>query len=457
MSMLNIGLSGLNASMAAMNSLSNNLSNATVAGYSRQQVMMSSVGSDTYGGGAGVMVDGVRRISDQYEVAQLWNTTSKVGFSEVQASYLRQAEQIFSADGNDISQGLDQLFASLHSAMEQPNEIAYRQGILNESKALSHRLNSISEGVQSQMTQIEGQLGASVKEINAQLQTIAKFNKEIQAAGNKHNVPLTLLDARDAAIDDLAAIVDINVVEDSNNMINISLSKGQPLLAGKTASRLTLSPDPSTPNKSQISIEFGQSRFAVDEGAGGSLGGLLDYRDNSLAGSKAFIDELATTMAEEFNSVLQGGKDLNGDSPTQDLFSYDPRNPSASFKVSSGFSAEMLALGKDGTPGDNSNLKALAKIAEANFDFNSLGVDVTMGDAFASKIGTLGSASRQASISAKTDLTLQRDAQAQWSSTSGVNTDEEGANLLMYQQAYQANAKVISAADKLFQTILNTI
>lgn len=61
----------------------------------------------------------------------------------------------------------------------------------------------------------------------------------------------------------------------------------------------------------------------------------------------------------------------------------------------------MLALGKDGTPGDNSNLKALAKIAEANFDFNSLGVDVTMGDAFASKIGTLGSASRQASISAK--------------------------------------------------------
>lgn len=457
MSMLNIGMSGLNASMAALNTTSNNVANAMVPGYSRQQVMMSSVGNGTYGGGAGVMVDGVRRISDQYEVAQLWNTTSDVGFSKVQASYYGQVEQIFGSDGNNISQGLDLLFASLNSAMEQPNEIAYRQGVLNEARALTHRFNSISEGVNAQLTQIEGQLGASVKEVNAQLQTIANFNAEIQASGNNGNVPSSLLDARDAAVDDLAAIVDINVVEDSNGMLNISLAQGQPLLAGTTASTLSVSPDPSNPGMSKISIQFGQSSFPVDESAGGSLGALLDYRDNSLMDSMAFIDELAMTIADEFNAVLAGGTDLNGNTPTQDLFTYDPNNPAGSLKLTSGFTPEMLAFGQDGTPGDNSNLKELVELANQSFTFTSIGADTTLGDAFASKIGELGSASRQAQMNADTNVKLQMEAQSQWASTSGVNMDEEAVNLIIYQQSYQANAKVISTADQLFQTILNSI
>lgn len=457
MSMLNIGMSGLNASMAALNATSNNVANAMVPGYSRQQVMMSSVGNGVYGSGAGVMVDGVRRISDQYEVAQLWNTTSNLGFAKVQSSYFGQVEQVFGSEGNSISAGLDLLFASLNSAMEQPNEIAYRQGVLNEARAISQRFNSISEGVNSQITQVEGQIGASAKEINAQLDSIAKFNAEIQAANANGNVPLALLDARDAAIDDLSEIVDVKVVEESNGLVNISLAQGQPLLAGTTASKIQVSPDPANPQFSQISIQFGQSNFPLDEKAGGSLGALIDYRDNSLVDSMAFIDELAMTMADEFNAVLAGGTDLNGNPPTQDLFSYDPSNPAGSMKITAGFNADMLAFGKDGTPGDNSNLKDLVELANASFTFNSLGVDTTMGDAFASKVGELGSASRQAQMAEDTAVKLQMEAQSQWASTSGVNMDEEGTNLIIYQQSYQANAKVISTADQLFQTILNSI
>ncbi|MGS0691988.1 flagellar hook-associated protein FlgK [Shewanella sp. 0m-4] len=457
MSMLNIGMSGLNASMAALTATSNNVTNAMVPGYSRQQVMLSSVGNGVYGSGSGVMVDGVRRISDQYEVAQLWNTTSNLGFAQTQSSYLGQVEQIFGSEGNSISAGLDLLFASLNSAMEQPSEIAHRQGVLNEAKALTQRFNSISEGLNSQVSQVEGQIGASAKEINAQLKTIASFNAEIQSSNASGNVPLELLDARDAAIDDLSAIVDINVVEDSSGMINISLAQGQPLLSGTIASKVQVTPDPANPKFSQLSIQFGQSSFPLDETAGGSLGALIDYRDNSMVDSMAFIDELAMAMADEFNAVLAGGTDLNGNTPTQNLFTYDPTNPAGSLKMTAGFNADMLAFGKDGTPGDNSNLKELVEIANKSFTFSSMGVDTTMGDAFASKIGELGSASRQAKMSKDTAETLQLEAQKQWASTSGVNMDEEGVNLIIYQQSYQANAKVISTADQLFQTILNSI
>ncbi|MCC4834399.1 flagellar hook-associated protein FlgK [Shewanella sp. 10N.7] len=455
MSMLNIGMSGINASMAALNATSNNIANAMVPGYSRQSVLMSSVGSNTYGGGMGVMVDGVRRISDQYEVAQMWKTTSDVGFTSVQASYYTQAEQIFGSEGNSIAAGLDLLFASLNSAMEQPNEIAHRQSVLNESRALTQRFNSISDGIESQLKQVEGQIGASTKEINALLETIASFNAEIQSGGD--NPPMALLDARDAAIDELAVIVDIRVVEDSQGMKNISLAQGQPLVSGTKSSTLSTQPDPNNPQISQVSIQFGNSSFPVDETTGGSLGALLDYRDTSLAESMEFINELAQTVADEFNAVLRNGTDLNGDSPTIDLFTYDPTNPAGTIKISDGFTAEMLAFGKDGTPGDNDNLKDLVELANTEFTFDSMGVTTTMGDVFASKVGELGSASRQAQMSQDTALKLQMEAQSQWASTSGVSMDEEGVNLIIYQQSYQANAKVISTADQLFQTLLLSI
>ncbi|QFU20470.1 flagellar hook-associated protein FlgK [Shewanella eurypsychrophilus] len=453
MSMLNIGMSGLTSSMAALNATSNNVANAMVPGYSRQQVMLSSVGGGIYGSGAGVQIDGVRRISDQYEVAQLWNTTSGVGYAKVKSSYYGQVEQIFGSKGNNISFGLDQLFASLNSALEQPSDIAYRQGVLSEAKAMGQRFNSISQSLNSQLTQIEGQIGASAKEINSQLETIAQFNEEIQRSGA--DVPASLLDARDAAIDDLSQLVDIRVTEDANGMVNISLAQGQPLLSGTTASTLEVKPDPSNPALSTITIKFGDSSFPLDETAGGSLGALLDYRDNSLMESMAFTNEMAMTFADEFNAILAGGTDLGGNTPTQDLFIYDPTNPAGSIKVTDGFTAEMLAFGQSGAPGDNSNLKELIELANTEFTFDSIGVTASMGDAYSSIVGKLGSESRQAQVSEDTALSLQREAQSQWASTSGVNMDEEAVNLIIYQQSYQANAKVISTADQLFQTILN--
>ncbi|WP_110458426.1 flagellar hook-associated protein FlgK [Shewanella algidipiscicola] len=456
MSMLNIGKSGLLASMAALNATSNNVTNAMVAGYSRQQVMTSSVGGGAYGGGAGVFIDGVRRISDQYEVAQLWQTTSNVGFDNVRSSYLGQAEQVFGSEGNNISAGLDQLFASLNSAMEQPNLIAHRQGVLNEAKALTQMINGINDSLVSQRDQVTGQLGTSAKEVNSQLEIIARFNQDIKAASAGGIVPAALQDGRDAAIDELAAIVDIRVIEDDKGMVNISLARGEPLLSGNTVAKLSMVPDPANPLVSLVDINFGESHFTLEASAGGSMGALLDYRDSELAGSQAYLDELAVKLADEFNAVLAGGTDLTGAAPTQNLFSFQPGNPAGSLQVTDGFTADELAFGTDGTQGDNSNLQALVALANKDLAFTSLGVSTSFSESFSSKVGQLGSASRQAIANAKTSVELQKDAQSQWASTSGVNPDEEGVNLIIYQQSYMANAKVISTADQLFQTMLSS-
>jgi flagellar hook-associated protein 1 FlgK len=456
MNMLNIGKSGLLASAASLSATSNNVANAMVAGYSRQEVMTSSVGGGAYGGGAGVYVDGVRRISDQYEVAQVWQTNSDVGFSKVQTSYLGQTEQVFGSDGNDISKGLSLVFAAMNSAMEQPNLIAHRQSIMNETKALVQRVHSINESLSSQREQINGQLGASVKLVNTQLDIINKFNQDIRAASALGTVPAALGDGRDVAVGELASLIDIRVVEDAQGLVNISLAKGEPLLSGNTRAVLSTSPDPLKPVNSNINIEFGKSNFVFESTVGGSMGSLLSYRDGQLANSQTYIDEMAQHLATEFNATLAGGTDLAGVAPTKNFLSFNAVNPAGSLNVTAGFNPEDLALGLDGTKGDNSNLKNLTSLASKSLGFTSLGGNVSMGESFSSIVGVLGSASRQAKADAKTNLNLQTEAKSQWASTSGVNPDEEGVNLIVYQQAYQANAKVITTAERLFQTVLNS-
>ena len=457
MSMIDKSLSGLNASRAALSATSNNIANSLVEGYTRQQVLTSTAGGGFYGEGSGVQVDGIRRISDRYEVEQLWVTSSSVGFAQTQATYYGQVEKIFAGEGNNISAGLDDMFAALNAALLQPNEIAFRQGVLNEANNISQRFNSISQGLDTQVEQIEGQIKASVTQINTQLKNIAELNAEIQASSNGGNVPSSLLDARDAQINELASIIDIDVVSAPNDMVNISLPNGQPLLVGARHSSFETQVDPANPKFSTVNIKFGDTRFPVNDIKGGSLGGMIDYRDSELKPSLDFIAELATNLADEMNAVLAVGTDLSGATPTSNLFSYDPNNPAGSLRVTTGFNAADLAFGKDGTPGDNSNLKDLISLATKNMSFSSIGATTTMGDAFTSKIGSLGSQSKQAQTSLTTQIQLQNEAQTQWSSTSGVNIDEEGANLIIYQQAYQSNAKVLAIADELFQTVLNNV
>ncbi|WP_335901040.1 flagellar hook-associated protein FlgK [Shewanella algae] len=456
MNLLNNAMSGLNASMAALQVMSNNTSNAMVPGYSRQQVLLSSVGGGAYGAGNGVSVDGVRRISDQYQVMQLWRTGSDVGFAGVKQSYAGQLEQLMAADSNNLSTGLDHLFAAMNAAMEKPNDPALRQAVLNEANGVAQRFNSIASGLDSQEQQIVGQTQASIKEINTLLEKIARLNEDIAADGAAKVPSASLLDNRDAAIAELSSLIDIRVVMDDKGLANISLSQGQPLLSGIVPATLKGVTDPANPKQINLELSFGQSQFKLQE-TGGQLGALFNYRDTNLKQSRAFLDELATQLAQQMNDIQAKGTDLAGNKATQAIWHLDASNPAGSLRLNQGLNSGDLAFGLDGTPGDNSNLKAFVALANQELDFASMGSRATLGNAYASKVGELGSISRQAQQESKTALALQKEAQSQWASTSGINLDEEGVNLIVYQQSYQANARVIATADRLFQSLLDSI
>ncbi|MBY5920025.1 flagellar hook-associated protein FlgK [Ferrimonas balearica] len=454
MNMLGNGLSGLHAAQMHLAITSNNIANATTPGYSRQQLLVSARPGGFMGAGSGVQVDGVRRVADEYLTAQIWRASTQAGFSNTKASYLGKTEEVFGSKGASISMGLDSLFAALNSAMESPNDIATRQSVMNEAKALASRFTTINQSLDSQLKQIEEQIKGSVTEVNTRLENIARINKEIQSNMGSGDVPPQLLDARDQAVAELAEMVDIRTTENADGTINVTLPKGQPLVLGTSPAKFEAYPDPNNPQFSALSLSIGGTTYQINDEVGGKMGALFEYRDTNWQQSRDFIDELAMQMADGFNAILANGTDLNGNAPTLDLFTYDPANPAGTLKVTDGFTAEMLAFGKNGAPGDNTNLKDLLAFADTKLTFTSLGSDATLNEAYAMYLGELGIQSRQAQLeSDSADGELLR-ALNERDGVSAVNLDEEGVNIIVYQQAYQANAKVISTADQLFQTML---
>ncbi|WP_298439517.1 flagellar hook-associated protein FlgK [uncultured Ferrimonas sp.] len=448
--MLNIAKSGIYASQMALNTTSHNIANAGVNGYSRQESVLTSRM------GGGVEIATTRRIGEQFLVSSIWNANSDAAFAGTQRSYFDQIENVFSSDSSDVAAGLDSLFASLNSAMLSPQDSATRQGVLNEVKNLSQRFNNINSSLEQQWTQNDSELQASTVDLNGYLGNIASINQQIRDLGGIDNAPPALLDQRDDTVAKLANLVDVSANQNSDGTLNLSLSNGQPLVVGTTAASVDLRPDPADPSRSALSLEFNGTRFDLDQQAGGSLGALLDYRDGTLSQSRQFIDELGQTMADAFNGVQTAGFDLNG-AAGQPLFSYDPLDPAGTLTLAAGFSADMLAFSSDGSPGDNGNLQALVDIATAQYSFASLGgISTSMNDAYVTQVGSLGSASRQAQLDAAAAEKAQLHANNEWMSVAGVNLDEEAVNLIAYQQAYQANAKVMTAADQLFSTLLNS-
>lgn len=462
-----IGYSGVRATQVALTATGQNVANINTPGYSRLGVEMSSLGGHTaMSSGRGVQVDNIRRIADDFVNRQLWRATSQHGFNETRTKYLDSLESLMASEGANISGGLDNFYAALSEATSTPDSIALRQQILNEAKALATRVNGLSNNIETQLNGLRGQREAIVVELNGLTENIATLNKRITHVEASNGDAKALRDQRDALVHDLAKLADVRVMEAADGSFSLSLANGQPLVAGPSAAKIKLTTLAS--NHQEFSLEFAGTTFPMpNDGWGGQLGGLHDAEYNSLRATQETVSEIASHIANLFKQVLNGGtytdptgtthtwaggRDLNGNSPTKDLFTYHANSISAVLMVSSDITPEELAFSSDGLPGNNGALLELLQLKGMKVDVD--GASNTLNDAYATLLGGVASASRQSQADSETSKSVQAQAQSQRDSISAVNLDEEGVNLMNYQQAYQANLKVITTAGVLFDSVL---
>jgi flagellar hook-associated protein 1 FlgK len=452
MSILNNALSGALASQLALSSSSQNIANLQTKGYTRQAALLSAVApaAGSTQAGNGVRVTSLLRFSDNYKTQQLWRAASDLGERSQTQPYMTQLETVMGNDDANLSGGIDKFFAALNAvAGVDPTSTPLRQQVVTAAGLLSQRFNSLNNVYNSQLQSVRQQRVAIVDAANTSIAAIAALNGRIANANATGSNASSLIDERDQAIDSLASQMGLEVSDQPDGTRNVSLKTGQALVLGSVAGKLAVSGGADQ----AFSLTFAGTTFDLDvTRAGGQLGGLTAYEKDVLLPMQQNVAEMAQQIADKINTQLVAGKTMDGN-PGKPLFVFNTGSTSNMLQVASGFQTADLAFSGDGTPGDTGNLQKLAAIKNQPITLSGLG-SVLLSDADTQLVGKLAVDSQQNKGALDTFQAMREQAEADWQSTSGVNQDEEAVNLVEYQNMYQANMKVMSVANALFDATL---
>lgn len=446
-----IGYSGVRASQIALSATGQNIANVNTPGFSRLRPDLQSLGGQTAVSiGGGVQVGSIRRLSNDFQNQQLWRAGTDQNYFNTSQQYLTALEGLIDSEGSSVSVGLDNFFAALSEASSTPESIALRQQIIGESNQLAQRFNGLNSNIGTQLNALQGQRVAMTSEINGLSGNIAELNAQIREMESSGRDTATLRDYRENLVKDLSQYAGIRVQEASDGTLNVSLANGQPLVAGATAGQLKINAN--LAGEQEMTLVFAKTTFPLNQqGIGGSLGGLYDMEYGALRPAQQDLHDMASAVATMINDALAGGFDLNGN-PGQPLFSYNAGSTSGMLAVNALGASELAFSGTAGEVGNNKTLLAMLELKSAGVTV--AGESVPLNDAYAGLVGRVASASRQNQADLRAATTVAEQAQAQRDSVSAVNLDEEAVNLMAYEQAYQANMKVISTSNDLFNAVL---
>ncbi len=318
MSLLSIGMSGLNAAQGSLSVLSNNIANANTSGYSRQQTTQNANANNPYGGvyiGSGTTLSDVRRVYNEFLDAAYQNSTALSNDAKAYAGQASAIDKTLSDKTTGMSSVLSAFFAAVQTSAATPSDVSARQVLLSSAQTLSNRFNSISSQLNEQKQSINGQLGTLSGQVNQLTSSIASLNKQITLAqGSSSSAPANLLDARNEAVRSLNELVGVTTSE-KNGVFSVSTGTGQSLVLGDQANTISAVPGSSDPSQYTIALNAGGGT-AIDLGnvlSGGSIGGLLRYRTDALMPAINDLGRIALATADTVNSQLGQGLDLNGD------------------------------------------------------------------------------------------------------------------------------------------------
>lgn len=314
-SLISIGLSGLSASQAHLSVTSNNIANAATSGYSRQQAMQVAGASQYMGAGflgSGTTLADVRRIYSAYLDNQLQTATSLQADSTAFRDQVTGVDKLLADRDTGISSVLTAFFSAMQTAAAKPGDVASRQLLLTQAQTLSNRFNAVSTQLTQQNDVINSQLDTLAGQVNKLTSSIAEYNKQIVAASGTGSTPNNLLDARSEAVRQLNELVGVTVQEREGNY-DVILGSGQSLVTGSRSNPLSV--QPGVADKSQATLRINYESFSSDVtsvATGGTIGGLLRYRQDVLTPSMNELGRVALVVADSINSQLGQGLDANG-------------------------------------------------------------------------------------------------------------------------------------------------
>lgn len=542
-SIINSAMSGLSAAQAALSTTSNNISNYTVAGYSRQTTILAEANSTLQGKsyyGNGVNVTGVQREYDSFIAAQLRGSSATYNAANTQYSQVSNIDDLMSTSTTNLSTAIQGFFSNMQNVVSNANDPAARQSMLSNSQGLVNQFQTQAQYLTNMQNSVNTNIASNVDQINTFTTQISNLNQQIAKLSTANGAtPNDLLDQRDQLVNGLNNIVGVTVSQQDGSY-TVSMANGLSLVNGFQSTKLVAMPSSSDLTRTTVGYvdpQAGNVQLPESSITTGSLGGMLNFRSQDLDLAQNQLGQLAAAFTTSFNAVHKQGFDSNGNqgvdffnigTPTAQgdskntssatltaawtntsalqasnyTVSYDGTNWSAtrlsdnskttltpttsggvttlnldgmsltvnstpnakdsflvkpvqnvvngmSVAITSG--SQIAAAAATGGESDNRNAQKLLALQDAKI----VNGNATISQAYGAMVSTVGNKTQALKTASTTQQNVVTQLTNRQQSVSGVNLDEEYANLTKYQQYYMANAQVLKTASTVFDALLS--
>lgn len=319
--LINTALSGINAASAALNTTSNNISNYSVAGYSRQTTVLAQASSTLSGTnyyGNGVSVASVNREYDAFITNQLRAASTQSSALTTQYNQLSNIDDMFSSTTNTLSTNIQDFFSSIQTLVSNADDASARQAVLGKASGLVNQLQVSDTYLRNLDSSLNTSVTSTVDQVNGYAKQIANVNQQIAKlkGSGDGNPPNDLLDQRDQLVSNLNNLVGVTVSQQDGGSYNISIGNGISLVTGDSYNTLAAVPSSSDPSRLTIAsvnpTTGATSEIPEKLVTTGSLGGLLAFRSD-LDNTRNQLGQLAMALGSSFNTQHEAGYDSNGD------------------------------------------------------------------------------------------------------------------------------------------------
>ena len=454
-----VGRRALEASQAALDVAGVNIANINTPGFSRRRLDLTTVFPQSVPGGflgQGVNVADLHRVRDRLLSGQIvFSLGTTAGMEERQRSLSIVESVLGSVEASPIVDGMNALSRTLTDVSSQPENRAARQVAVDTAATLAAQIRTAYGQLERERQATDQEITDVSSQINRLTQAIAQLNKGVRAQEATGHEASDLRDQRDLKIEQLAGLVDIHVIVNSDNTVGVALAAGgTALVTSDKAFQLVTEPDGN--GLSRVIVDIPGARTDVTGVVkGGQLGGLLAARDVVAATVQAELDQLATDLVTRFNAVHATGFDLSG-APGGAFFSVSAVpgvSAAASIDVDAALAADpsLLAASATGAVGDGVIAAALADVTTTS--------SATLGGM--SSVGFFSTiVARVGGDVAATDAVLASEGQVLAGlqdlndSVSGVSLDEEAISLIQFQRSYEAAARFVRVLDEITRIAL---
>jgi len=457
-------LTGLQAAQSNLAVISSNISNAQTPGYSRETVPLSTqvVGNV----GSGVLVGVTQRQVDENLANSARQQDTVASAASATNTYFQQIQGLFGQvnDGNSLGDVYNNFATALQTLSTSPEDAVAQQNAVANAQSLAEKLNSMSSGIQQIRAGTDSQIATDVQTVNTQLQDIAQYNQAITHDKATGQSTAALEDQRDQALDQISKLIGVQDFARPDGTMVVLTTTGK-VLVDSNAQTLSYTATGTVNASSVLSpLKVGSVDITSDT-TNGEIGALLNLRDTQLPNLTAelnqFTNKLFTTVQAPNLATANSGIGATNDA-NHFFAGVDVANGvdnAATIQVHPDLVSNPSLLDGPAANPDPSVSQNLSNAANAPIAFAATGnfasgTTVTLSGYAAQILGQTANAAAAASDNATFQSNLQMTFNARASSVSGVNVDQELADLTVFQNMYAASAHVITAVDSMLTTLM---